>query len=107
MYTEALMKARVQLGRGSTAWLYLAAGVLIWDTLVEEDERMTNAFRRGIRSRKILVSAAWLIVTSHLYGILPEQADPIHQVGVALRVAACRERGSSGQERLFHKAGSC
>jgi len=107
MNTEALERARLQLTRGSTAWVGMAVGILLWDTLVEEDQQMTRAFRRGVRSRKILVSAAWIIVTSHLYGVLPDKADPIHQVGVALRTAiASRERGQNGQEGPLCKAGS-
>ena len=104
MNTEAL---REQLTRGSSAWAYVVAGILIWDTLAEEDEQLTRAFRRGVKSRKILVSTAWIILTSHLYGILPDQVDPIHQVGVALRTAAAiRGRGPNGQEGLLYEAGS-
>jgi hypothetical protein len=105
MIGEVLKNTKSQLGRGSTAWLYMAFGILVWDTFVEEDQQMTKAFRRGVKSRKILVSAAWLVVTGHLYGILPEPADPIHQIGIILRMT--REMGRDGRQDALRQTGSC
>jgi len=74
-----------RLRRGSTGWMYGAAGVILWDLLVEEDEQLTRAFRRGARTRPILLIAGWGYLTGHLFGVIPDQFDIIHLAGVAYR----------------------
>jgi hypothetical protein len=74
------------LRRGSTGWIYGAAGVIIWDLLAGEEEQLTRAFRRGFKSRKILVGASWLYLTGHLFGVIPDQYDIIHIAGHQYRV---------------------
>jgi len=80
------------LRRGSTGWIYGAAGVILWDLLSDEDEQLTRAFRRGFKSRRILVGASWFYLTGHLFGIIPDQYDIIHIAGYYYR----RTRGPLG-----------
>jgi hypothetical protein len=69
------------LRRGSTGWIYGAAGIIIWDLLAGEEEQLTAAFRRGFKTRKVLVGASWLYLTGHLFGVIPEQFDIVHIAG--------------------------
>jgi hypothetical protein len=84
-----------KLRRGSTGWLCVAIGTILWDALAEEDEQLTYAFRRGFKTRKILVSAAWGYLTCHLFGAIPDRYDIIHYIGTAYRRRLHGYQGSS------------
>lgn len=73
------------LRRGSTGWIYVAAGIIIWDCLAPEDEQLTRAFRRGLETRRVLVGASWLYLTGHLFGVIPDEYDIIHVAGLQYR----------------------
>lgn len=81
---DATDKTHVLL-RGSTGWVYVVGGVIIWDFLSSEDEQLTRAFRRGYKTRKIIVTASWLYLTGHLFGYLPDEFDIIHHIGLIRR----------------------
>lgn len=70
---------------GNLGWVMIAAGVAAWDFLAEET--LSDAFRRA-RSHPasaVAVGACWGILTAHLFGLIPPQADPIHVGTVKLR----------------------
>ncbi len=74
-----------RLHRGSLAWGALAALVLAWDLLAPDGQTMSEAFRRSCarpRARNA-VRAAWVLLTAHLFGLLPRCLDPLHAVHVA------------------------
>ncbi len=73
------------LSKGSTGWCYVFAGIILWDAIAEEDEQLTRAFRRGVETRKILVSISWAYLTGHLFGVIPDRYDAIHVIGSAYR----------------------
>jgi len=83
---EAHMTTR-RYRRGSTGWACVAAGVILWVILAEDDEQLTYSFRRGCRTKpgQVLVIASWGLLTGHLFAVLPTWADPIHQIGILLR----------------------
>ena len=66
----------MKLNSGTTAWIALAAGVVVWDLLAEET--MTGAFRRAHDSpmSRVAVTAAWGILTAHLFSVIPPRIDP-------------------------------
>lgn len=63
------------LRKGSAGWCYAAIGIIIWDTLAADDEKLTHAFRRGLKSRKLLVGCTWIYLTGHLFGVVPDRYD--------------------------------
>jgi hypothetical protein len=71
-----------RLREGKAGWVYVTVGIAVWDTLAEEDEQLTGAFRRSLKSPSgaIFTCATWGILTAHLFGLLPEEIDPIHMV---------------------------
>lgn len=88
------------LRKGSAGWCYGAIGIILWDTLANEEEQLTGAFRRGFKSRKILVTCSWMYLTGHLFGAIPEQYDVIHQISTAYR------RRADGRQNALRQAGS-
>lgn len=88
-----------RLREGKAGWVYVTVGVAAWDLLVEEDELLTVAFRRALetRSGKIFVCSSWGILTAHLFGVLPENIDPIHIAMVISRRGRRREQARNQQ----------
>lgn len=70
---------------GGFGWLALAAGVVTWDILAPET--LSDAFRRAHSHpvSAIMVGASWGVLTAHLFGVIPENADPIHVASVKVR----------------------
>ena len=66
----------MKLNSGTTGWAALAVGVVAWDLLA--DETLTGAFRRAHDSpvSRVIVMAAWGILTGHLFSVLPVRVDP-------------------------------
>ncbi len=64
--------------KGSIGWVAIAAGVLAWDLLA--DETLTDAFRRAHAhpASRVVVVAAWAVLTGHLFGLIPDKADPFY-----------------------------
>ena len=67
---------KIKINSGTTGWIALAAGVVVWDLLAEET--MTGAFRRAHDSpmSRVAVTAAWGILTAHLFSVIPPRIDP-------------------------------
>lgn len=61
---------------GTAAWMGVATGVLAWDLFAPET--MTDAFRRARSTPegRLITTASWLLLTGHLFGVLPTWADP-------------------------------
>jgi hypothetical protein len=72
-----------RMRRGSFAWLLLGALILAWDVLCRPGETLSESFARGCRQHRGMVRAGWLVLTLHLFGLLPKRADPLHLVCVA------------------------
>lgn len=68
------------LRRGSAGWCYAAIGIIVWDAIAPDNEQLTHAFRRGLKSRKLLVGCSWMYLTGHLFGVIPAQYDLIHLI---------------------------
>lgn len=62
--------------RGTLGWALTAATVAVWDFAA--DDTMSAAFERGLaRPRgRFLVATAWVVLTAHLFGWLPDRYDP-------------------------------
>lgn len=81
---------------GKTGWLAVIALILAWDLLAEDEQQLTDSFRRGWRRHPVsgaAVLATWAVVTAHLWHVLPEKADPIHLIYV---VRAATRKGPGG-----------
>jgi hypothetical protein len=67
----------VKLNSGTTGWLALAAGVVVWD--LYSAETLTGAFRRANLSPtgRVVVMAGWGILTGHLFSLIPPRIDPL------------------------------
>lgn len=65
------------LKSGSLGWTALATGVIVWDVLAPET--LSSAFRRAHthKASNMAVKISWAILTAHLFGWLPEKADPM------------------------------
>lgn len=64
---------------GKRGWLAVIAIVILAEML---DERtLSDSFLELSRGRKgrVLIGPAWLILTLHLFGVLPPRYDPLHQ----------------------------
>jgi hypothetical protein len=59
------------------AWLALASGVAVYDLIATDDEQLTNAARRYLRSRPIATVSMILVTGLHLLGGIPQWCDPI------------------------------
>lgn len=87
--------------RGSAAWMLLAAGIVAWDLTADDEQTLSEAFRRCKDSpaARAAVAASWAVLTAHLFGVMPRRADPLHAVCRIRRPAlkgmpASRERSS-------------
>lgn len=100
--SDQVVKIHHSLRKGSAGWCYGAIGVILWDVLAEEDEQLTGAFRRGFKSRKLLVGCSWMYLTGHLFGAIPNQYDIIHHIGTI-----CRRRINGRQDILRQAGNSC
>lgn len=71
--------------RGGVAWCYLAAAVLAWDLLAADEQTLSEAFRRSREhpASAVAVGVIWGMLTAHLWGLLPQRADPLHAVHIA------------------------
>lgn len=69
---------------GIAAWAMLAAVVLAWDLTAADEQTLSEAFRRcrGRPTAAVTVAAVWMVLTAHLFGVLPPRADPLHAVHV-------------------------
>jgi hypothetical protein len=81
--------------RGPAGWVLLAAGVLAWDLAAADGQTLSESFRRGqdIPAARFAAAVAWLVLTAHLFGLIPQRADPLHAVYVirdALRASCLR-----------------
>lgn len=59
------------------AWTALGAGIAAYDLLCEEGTTLSETFRKQPLALQIGELA---LVSSHLLGVLPKQADPFHQI---------------------------
>jgi uncharacterized membrane protein len=75
--------------KGSFAWLALGALILAWDLMARDGQTLSESFRSARQRRT--VRACWVLLTLHLFGVLPRRADPLHAIHVA-RDAARRRR---------------
>jgi hypothetical protein len=66
---------------GTAGWLGVATGVLAWDLFAPET--LTDAFgrARSTPEGRFITTAVWLLLTGHLFGILPSWADPFRLPG--------------------------
>ncbi len=78
------------LRKGGTGWLVIAAGVVAWD--LTSEETLTGAFRRARQHPAgfAALTVGWAVITCHLFGVLPDRADPIHCVAKRVTVHAPR-----------------
>jgi hypothetical protein len=90
-----------RLLKGSAGWVYVTIEIAIWDYIVEEDEQLTRAFRRGLKSPsgKILICTCWSILTAHLFGLIPKNFDPIYIAAEAAQRRRRREQARSQPTR--------
>lgn len=66
---------------GTYGWVALATGVALWD--IYAPETLSEAVDRAL-DHKYMKYIAWGvggIVTGHLFNVLPNKLDPIHQLG--------------------------
>lgn len=84
-----------RMRRGSFAWLLLAAVILAWDLAARDGETLSECFRRACTCPrgKVAVRSGWLLLTAHLFGVLPRSVDPLH----AVHAARSRARGRKGR----------
>lgn len=63
---------------GTAGWLGLAAAVVAWDLLAPET--LSSAFRRSRTGpvRRVVIGAAWAVLTAHLFEVFPPEHDPLH-----------------------------
>ena len=68
---------KIKINSGTTGWIALAAGVVVWD--LTAGETLTGAFRRSHDSpvSRVVVMAAWGVLTGHLFSIIPARLDPL------------------------------
>ena len=68
---------KIKINSGTTGWLALAVGVVVWD--LNSAETLTGAFRRSHDSpvSRVAVMAAWGILTGHLFSVIPPRLDPL------------------------------
>jgi len=71
---------------GKAGWIALAAFIIAWDMLAEDEQTLSESFRRGWHRHPATMGAvalAWGVVTAHLWNLLPPRADPLHVICVA------------------------
>lgn len=70
--------------KGNFGWALVVAVVLAWDMTAEEEELLTRAFRRayGTPHGKVAILTVWALLTAHLFGVLPQKADPFHMITI-------------------------
>ena len=68
---------KIKINSGTTGWIALAVGVVVWD--LTAGETLTGAFRRSHDSpvSRVVVMAAWGVLTGHLFSIIPARLDPL------------------------------
>lgn len=64
---------------GRYGWLAIVAFVCAWDWFCEDT--LSDAFDRAAHKHRTIVVALWVVLTLHLFQLLPKRYDPIHQVG--------------------------
>lgn len=75
--------------KGKTGWLLVVLIILVWDLAAEEEQTLSESFRRGWRrspAGMVAIGLAWAALTAHLYEILPKKTDPLHLIHVARSV---------------------
>jgi hypothetical protein len=76
----------MRLRAADKAWLVLAAGILAWDIVCEDDEMLTEASRRYAKAHPVVAHAVVASVALHLTDLVrPRWADPIHIIGLGVR----------------------
>ena len=67
----------------NVAWAALTVGVAFYEYCAPEGELMSQAVDRALEKPlgRYLALGAIAITAAHLANILPEQYDPIHQLG--------------------------
>jgi hypothetical protein len=68
---------KFNISSGTLGWVALAGGVLVWD--LTAGETLTSAFRRSHDSpvSLVVVTAAWTLLTAHLFSLIPPRLDPM------------------------------
>ena len=59
------------------AWLALAGSVSAYDLIATDDEQLTNAARRYVKSQPIATASMILVTGLHLVGGKPPWCDPM------------------------------
>lgn len=62
----------------TSAWIVLAALVVIWEIYCPEGELLSEAVDRWIEVHPILARIPVLLVAAHLANFLPDRIDPMH-----------------------------
>lgn len=63
---------------GSVGWLIMLVYIVVWD--MKADETLSDAFYRAFENpfHKWWVIAVWLIITLHLFKLVPKKYDMVH-----------------------------
>jgi hypothetical protein len=94
--------------KGEAAWATLAVVIVAWDLAAADEQTLSEAFRRCKASpaSAAAVAASWAVLTAHLFGVLPRQADPLHAVHVIRKGMPARyariDVPCLGQEPVLH-----
>jgi hypothetical protein len=66
---------KIKINSGTTGWIALAVGVVVWDLCAEET--LTGAFRRSHDSpvARVIVMTAWGLLTAHLFSAISPRID--------------------------------
>lgn len=73
---------------GKAGWLAVAAVIIVWDLLAEDEQTLSESFRRGWQRHPVSAGAVAVtcsVVLAHLWSLLPVKADPLHMIYVARR----------------------
>jgi hypothetical protein len=79
------------LRSGSAGWAAIAAVVILWDGLMPES--LTAAFAKARDQHPAAdaaVVATWTLLTLHLFGALPRQADPFMLLRATFKLRSAR-----------------
>lgn len=76
-----------KLRPSTIAWGTLAAGVVAWDALCPRGETLSEGLDDALETAKgrLFLYTAVGAVAMHLCNLLPDAADPIHQVAKRMR----------------------
>ncbi|USC17052.1 hypothetical protein [Rhodococcus sp. 11-3] len=74
---------------GERAWAWLAGGVIAYEIMADEDQLLSNAVDRWLKSHPLATHVAVVVTAAHLLNLIPERLDPFHHIsllGAVLRL---------------------